>query len=77
MEDEKEKTVKLLTVKESSNDAEALSSMMRNAGLAIRSTNVEDEEDLREALEQQTWDLVISSLEIPNFTAIQAIDIIN
>ncbi len=77
MEDEKGTTVKLLTVKESSNDAEALSSMMRNAGHAIRSTNVEDEEDLREALEQQTWDLVISSLEIPNFTALQVIDIIS
>jgi len=76
VEDEKEKTVKLLTIKNSSNDAEALSSMMRNAGYAIRSSNVEDEEDLLEALDKQTWDLVIGSQDIENITALQAIDII-
>lgn len=77
MEDEKEKTVKLLTIKESSNDAEALCSMMRNAGHAIRSTNIEDEEDLQEALEQQNWDLLLASQSIPGFTALQAIEFIN
>ncbi|MBI3776307.1 MAG: hypothetical protein HY273_12285 [Gammaproteobacteria bacterium] len=56
-----EKVIRLLTIKESSNEAEVIASMMRNAGYAIRSTNVEDGEDLQEALAQQTWDLVIAS----------------
>ena len=76
MADEKEKTVKLLTVKESSNDAEAIYSMMRNAGHAIRSKNVEDEEDLLEALDQQPWDLILSSLVVGDFTAQQVLEIV-
>ncbi len=76
MEDSIEKTVKLLTVKESSNDAEAISSMMRNAGHAIRSTNIESEEDLIEALNLQTWDLMLCSVAIPEFTALQASEIV-
>lgn len=73
MADEKEKTLKLITVKESSNDAEALCSMMRNAGHAIRSTNIEDDEDLLEALDQQPWDMVLCSRSIPDYTAEQVI----
>ena len=49
-----EKVIRLLTIKESSNEAEVIASMMRNAGYAIRSSNVEDAEDLQEALAQQT-----------------------
>ena len=45
-----ENIVRLLTIRESSNDAEAIASMMRNAGYAIRFTNIEDEEDLAENL---------------------------
>jgi diguanylate cyclase (GGDEF)-like protein/PAS domain S-box-containing protein len=71
-----DKVIRLLTIKESSNDAEAIASAMRNAGYAIRSSNVEDGEDLREALEQQAWDLIISSLTLPEFGAVQALEMI-
>lgn len=71
-----ENIVRLLTIRESSNDAEAIASMMRNAGYAIRFTNIEDEEDLRSALDQQTWDLALSSLTLPEFSALQALSII-
>ena len=71
-----EKVIRLLTIKESSNEAEAISSMMRNAGYAIRSSNVEDSEDLQEALAQQNWDLVIASQDLPAFSATDVLDII-
>lgn len=68
--------VRLLTIKESSNEAEVIASMMRNAGYAIRSSNVEDDEDLQEALGQQSWDLIIASLKLPAFGALQALEVI-
>lgn len=71
-----EKVIRLLTIKESSNEAELIASMMRNAGYAIRSSNVEDAEDLEEALAQQTWDLIIASQTLPGLSAIQVLEII-
>lgn len=71
-----EKVIRLLTIKESSNEAELIASMMRNAGYAIRSSNVEDAEDLEEALAQQTWDLIIASQALPAVSATQVLEII-
>lgn len=71
-----EKVIRLLTIKESSNEAEAIASMMRNAGYAIRSANVEDGEDLTESLNQQSWDLIVSSMKLPEFTAADALEIV-
>lgn len=71
-----EKVIRLLTIKESSNEAEVIASMMRNAGYAIRSSNVEDSEDLQEALAQQSWDLVIASQDLPALSATQVLEII-
>lgn len=71
-----DKVIRLLTIKESSNDAEVIASMMRNAGYAIRSSNVEDGEDLTEALSQQPWDLIVSSMKLPEFSATDAIEIV-
>jgi diguanylate cyclase (GGDEF)-like protein/PAS domain S-box-containing protein len=66
----------MLTIKESSNEAEVIASMMRNAGHAIRSSNVEDEEDFKEALNEQSWDIVVASLKLPEFGALEALDLV-
>lgn len=73
---ESDKIIRLLTVMESSNDVENIVSMMRNSGFAIRSSNSEDQEEFFEALEQQTWDLIICALSIPNFSALQALELV-
>lgn len=54
------KTVRLLILEDSQNEAERLVSLFRNAGQATRVHRLTSSEDLAEAL-QQTWDLLINA----------------
>jgi diguanylate cyclase (GGDEF)-like protein/PAS domain S-box-containing protein len=54
-------TLRLLLAEPSLNDAETFISVLRNAGHAIRPSRVEDEEELREALDARTYDLFLCS----------------
>lgn len=64
-----EDILRLIVIDDSSNDAEVVSSMLRNAGHAVRLERAEDDEDLRCQLEQQSWDMVLTKLELPYITA--------
>ena len=68
--------IRPLILEESANEAEALASALRNAGYAIRYKHIEDAEDLQEALEGQSWDLLLAAQQIGNFPATQALSII-
>ena len=59
---DQEHTLRLLIVEESRNDAEALANVLRNAGQASRLRFAEDEEDVVEALDQQTPDLILCAM---------------
>ncbi len=72
----KEEVIRLIVIDDSSNDAETVSNILRNAGHAVRADRAEDDEDLREALKTHQWDMVLSKLEIPFFSAIDAITVI-
>lgn len=52
------KTIRLLILEDSQNEAERLVSLFRNAGHATRVHRLTSSEDLAETL-QQTWDLLI------------------
>ncbi len=52
------KTIRLLILEDSQNEAERLVSLFRNAGQATRVHRLTSSDDLAEAL-QQTWDLLI------------------
>ncbi|MDX5371534.1 MAG: EAL domain-containing protein [Pseudomonadaceae bacterium] len=54
------KTVRLLILEDSQNEAERLVSLFRNAGRATRVHRITSSDDLAEAL-QQSWDLLISA----------------
>ena len=54
------KTIRLLILEDSQNEAERLVSLFRNAGRATRVHRVTSSENLAEAL-QQSWDLLISA----------------
>lgn len=54
------KTIRLLILEDSQNEAERLVSLFRNAGRATRVHRLTSSDDLAEAL-QQSWDLLISS----------------
>lgn len=69
-------TLHLLIIDESSNDAEMITSILRNAGHAVRATRVEDDEDLEAALAKQSWDMVISADHLTYIDAIKALEIV-
>ena len=68
--------IRLLILEESANEAEALASALRNAGNAVRYKHIEDAEDLQEALENQSWDLLLAAQQVGDFAATQALSII-
>ncbi|MCP1673738.1 diguanylate cyclase (GGDEF)-like protein/PAS domain S-box-containing protein [Natronocella acetinitrilica] len=51
--------LRLLLADDSLNDAEMYISVLRNAGHAVRATRIEDDEDLREALQEKQFDLFL------------------
>jgi len=71
-----ESTLHLIVIDDSSNDAEVVSNMLRNAGHAVRTTRAEDDEDLRKALEQQHWDMILTKLEIPFFSTLDVLSVV-
>ena len=58
---ERNETIHLLILVESSHDAEVLASSLRNAGHAVRHKHIEDAAGLTQALEEQSWDLLVTS----------------
>lgn len=71
-----EEILRLIVIDDSSNHAEVVSSMLRNAGQAVRTERAEDDEDLRELLAQQGWDMVLSKVTVPHLNPIEALQII-
>jgi len=66
------KTIRLLILEDSQNEAERLVSLFRNAGQATRVHRLTSSEDLADAL-QQTWDLLISAPASENLDPSEAI----
>jgi diguanylate cyclase (GGDEF)-like protein/PAS domain S-box-containing protein len=72
-----EDILRLIVIDDSSNHAETVSSLLRNAGQAVRTERAEDDEDLRELLAQQGWDMVLTKADIPHLNPIDAMHIIH
>ncbi|MCY1344407.1 diguanylate cyclase (GGDEF) domain protein [compost metagenome] len=66
------KTIRLLILEDSQNEAERLVSLFRNAGRATRVHRIASSDDLAEAL-QQSWDLLICAPSSDNLEAREAI----
>lgn len=66
------KTIRLLILEDSQNEAERLVSLFRNAGQATRVHRLTSGEDLADAL-QQTWDLLINAPASSNLDPREAI----
>ncbi len=71
-----EETLRLLVLDDSSNDAETISNMLRNAGHAVRTDRIEDDEDLRKALNSHECDMILAKPQIPYFSALDALGVI-
>jgi diguanylate cyclase (GGDEF)-like protein/PAS domain S-box-containing protein len=64
--------MKLLIVEESGEDAERLTSMLRNAGIAVRATQASDLDDLEAQLQEQAPDMILAGPAIPFADVVQA-----
>lgn len=69
------KTIRLLILEDSQNEAERLVSLFRNAGRATRVHRLTSSDDLADAL-QQTWDLLIAAPQSENLDPAEAINAI-
>ncbi|MGQ5524387.1 putative bifunctional diguanylate cyclase/phosphodiesterase [Chitinimonas sp. PSY-7] len=67
------KSLKVLVVDDSEDDALLNVLALRRQGFEVNYRRVEAEETMREALEKETWDLVLSDYSMPHFSAQQAL----
>ena len=63
----------MLIVEDSPTDAKLVMRELRRGGRAVESRRVETALDMREALNTETWDLVISDWSMPHFSALEAL----
>jgi len=66
-----EQTIHLLIIDESSSDAELITNILRNAGLAVRARRIVSLDDMNEALDEQRWDMVMGPVS-DSYGAFQA-----
>jgi len=69
-------TLSLLIIDESSNDAEMLTNILRNAGHAVRAKRVEDAEDFEEALGEQAWEIILSADKLTYYEFKESLNIL-
>ncbi len=67
-----EKLIRLLIVDEGFHKAEQITSSLRATGMHVRAEFAEDSEDMCEVLENKTLDLVLFSIDLPDFALTQA-----
>ena len=71
-----EKLLRVLTIFESSEEAEVLINVLRKAGYIIRDIRVEDDEDMEKAIEENPLDIILAKQTLPIFNANQAVKIL-
>ncbi|UCH49674.1 MAG: response regulator [Betaproteobacteria bacterium] len=71
------KTLRLLHVEDSEDDALLINEEFIAAGYQLSATRVDTAEGLRHALQNGPWDLVITDISMPDFDAVNALAIVN
>ena len=71
-----EKLLRVLTIFDSSEEAEVLVNVLRKAGYIIRDLRVEDDEDMEAAIEENPLDIILAKQTLPIFNANQAIQLL-
>ncbi len=72
MENETEKLIRQLIVDEGLHKAEQITSALRAAGVQVRAEFAEDSEDMAKILKDKPLDLVVFSIDLPEFSLKQA-----
>ena len=71
-----ERPLRLLLIEDSSIDGELILRQLRRCGFAPQSRRVDNEPDLRRALKESSWDIIITDHKLPTFTASEALALI-
>ena len=71
-----EKLLRVLTIFDSSEEAEVLVNVLRKAGYIVRDIRVEDDEDMETAIEENPLDVILAKQTLPLFNAQQAVKLI-
>ncbi|MCW9024642.1 MAG: PAS domain S-box protein, partial [Gammaproteobacteria bacterium] len=66
--------LRILTLFDTSEEAESIINILRNAGQIIRDIRVEDEEDLQNALNENPVDIVLAKQKTPIYSAKEAVE---
>ena len=67
------KAIKVLVVEDSEDDARLAMLMLKRGGFAPSYRRVQDADTLREALQQERWDAVLSDFRLPDFNGVEAL----
>jgi two-component system cell cycle sensor histidine kinase/response regulator CckA len=67
------RTLRVLMIEDSPSDAELVLLQLESGGFAPISRRVETEAELRDALAEQPWDVVLADFTLPGFGALQAL----
>lgn len=68
--------IKLLLVEDSTDDAELVLAALSSSGFDVSAYRVENSAEMREALDEESWDVVLSDFNLPEFSTMEALDIL-
>ena len=68
--------LRVLLVEDSATDAKLILHALKGVGRAVEHARVEDALAMRDALEAERWDVVISDWSMPRFNARAALDVL-
>lgn len=71
-----ERPLRVLLVDDSENDCELICRHLRRCGFSPQARRVDTGSDLRRALEEETWDLVITDCRLPSFSGADALALV-
>jgi signal transduction histidine kinase len=66
----------VLLVEDCKSDAEPLRHILGDAGYDVQSARVENDHEMRRALAEREWDVIIADYRLPGFSAPEALDIL-
>jgi serine phosphatase RsbU (regulator of sigma subunit) len=69
-----DKTLQLLIIEDSESDAQLLVRLMRRGGYEVHHRRVDSAEGLGRALDEGSWDLILSDHNMPNFSSFAALE---
>jgi DNA-binding NtrC family response regulator len=68
--------IRLLLIEDTERDAALLQLFLRRAGFDSKMTRIETEVELREELSREKWDVIVSDVHLPRFSAQQALGVL-